>query len=448
MFLGGRFIKRQAQRQIVKNESVRVTHMTPWFPLFSALLYIWNYRRLPGGFIGILMIASGIFVILDQYIVNSYIFDTLKYDTCEFKDGLVADWGASAASAHVKPAPLWSVSFLAINALLFANATSNIQGVYSKVDYSFQSDRKTFRPREEDVLGNWICSEQSVLKFSPNDLTSLPLINATISRQNFLYQQASAEAYSYKNDTIRTIMAWSADQGNNNSSPVWNMNATIGTQLPSSLQATNYHCTYVPKKKTWKAPIMPMRDTLFDWKDLMLGQIVENDMAYTKFYLEVMLNAMSMVGATQNQAFNSEENDNVLAGLDTSYGCVFIHPVIHHPVFIVLFILIAIILALLAMDIYNLIMNCISGRNKIIERMPFDVMDWQLSTMQNLTGDEKLNYRDVKDYEYLNDRNTEKYMARKIQPVRASIFFLCAIPSYWLVLDTPSIAIAPSFELS
>lgn len=47
--LGGRLIKRRAQRRIVKKESVSVTHMTPWFSLYSAGEYLWKFGKMPGG---------------------------------------------------------------------------------------------------------------------------------------------------------------------------------------------------------------------------------------------------------------------------------------------------------------------------------------------------------------------------------------------------------------
>ncbi|CAG8950584.1 hypothetical protein HYFRA_00002793 [Hymenoscyphus fraxineus] len=80
-----------------------------------------------------------------------------------------------------------------------------------------------------------------------------------------------------------------------------------------------------------------------------------------------------------------------------SYGCKVTGPEIKSPVFVVLLILVVLIIGLLVVDSYNLVMNYFSKSRNIIDEMPFDIVEWQLTAMHLLTGEERLKYRGVQE---------------------------------------------------
>ncbi|CAG8972270.1 hypothetical protein HYALB_00001668 [Hymenoscyphus albidus] len=376
------------------------------------------FRKLPGGFIGLLMIASDIFAILKNFIVNSYIYDQNTQTTCDFEYVLVADFGDSAPSVRLAPVALWSISFLALRALESVGR-GGTQGVYSKVNYNFNTNSTTFSPTKDDLLGKWNCAESTNVTFTPDDILNRTIIESAIVRQGLHYPRVWVSSESVlPNSTVTDVLYWSADQGNNNTSPVWQMNATVGVNLLQSLSATNFHCSYTPIRTQWKAPIMPLQKTLVDWKDLMLGYIKGFTILDAKPNLELILNSMTMVAASHNTIQYAKD----LSLPNKSYGCKATGPEIKSPVFVVLLILVVLIIGLLVIDLYNLVMNYFSKSRNIIDEMPFDIVEWQLTAMHLLTGEGRLKYRGVQEYEYLHDKDTAKYMARKMKQTGISSY--------------------------
>lgn len=443
IFLGGRLIKRRAQRRIVKNNRVIVTHMTPWFSLYSTCQYAWKFGKMPGGFIGFLMIISGVFDRVDTYFVNTYITDYYSQSTCKFDHGLVAYFGDSANSRNaIAPASLWPLSILAVRALSFADEEK--RGVYSKVDLKFNKKGTIFSPTEEDLLGHWKCSNESIIKFPSSNLNNSDAIYSAIYGQNFLYNRAISSAGTNTGGNISEVMIWSA---NETESSTWEMKATMGVNVSDSLLATNYRCTY-KSERNWNAPIIKLQPTLEDWRGLMVGYLVDSSIEFSASHIEIMLNAMSMVAASGNSLYYA--NNKALEELDwrdRSYGCTKIRAEVENQIWIVFFILVVVVGGLAVIDIYKLIRYKSSSRSKIADKMPFEMMDWQLVSIQHMTGKQDLKHEDLKDYEYFHDRSTGEIKAIRRQQVGILVTLLPTHPSLLLCENVRTIKKATLLNL-
>lgn len=367
------------------------------------------------------MIISGLFDLVDTYFVNSYITDQYSQSTCNFDHGLVAFFGESAPSRNsIAPAALWPLSFLAVRALSFTDEGQ--RGVYSKVDLKFNNKETIFSPSKADVLGYWKCSNESNIDISPDDINNGTAVDSAIHKQNFLYTEATASATTFAGSTVSEVMFWSA---NHNESSTWEMKATMGVNISQTHQATNYHCIY-GAKRTWNAPIIELQASLDEWKGLMVGYLVDSSIEFSNHHIEIMLNAMTMVAASGNSLYYANNKRfKELNSRDKSYGCVKKHAEVENPVWAVFFIMVLVVIGLVVVvDLYKLIRYKTSSRSKTADKMPFEMMDWQLATMQHLTGKENLEYRDLKDYEYFHDRSIGRNMVRKRQQVRVLIFLL------------------------
>lgn len=150
-FIGHRLIKRQGHRTILKSQPVPITRFTPWLSLGSTFTYMWTLRRIPGGYLGLIMIASGLFGTGNRYIINSCIVPDLAPGICEFDTGIVSVYN----KLETRPATTWSASYLALQAFDIARANKAEIGIYSKVNKNLDG----FYPTQNDVVGNWNCKQ-------------------------------------------------------------------------------------------------------------------------------------------------------------------------------------------------------------------------------------------------------------------------------------------------
>ncbi|KAK0123817.1 hypothetical protein ONS95_008813 [Cadophora gregata] len=116
-FIGHRLVRRQGHRTLLKSKPVPVSRFTPWLSLGSTFSYIWTLKRIPGGWLGLIMILSGLFGTGNRYIINSFIVQENVSVRCPFKTGMVT----MMSSDKLMPVSTWSATWLAINSLDLAH---------------------------------------------------------------------------------------------------------------------------------------------------------------------------------------------------------------------------------------------------------------------------------------------------------------------------------------
>ena len=186
------------------------------------------------------------------------------------------------------------------------------------------------------------------------------------------------------------------------------------TEVP--VNVTNIECT-LQTFNSWK-PMMWTEDAYEDWTDTMFGFVMELSDAeeYAAQFTKV-LNAMSMVSGSNNGHFVDAETA-AEKGAGTTYGCLEPSTRIYGSVIIITVILIALVLVMLVIDLYDVVRNKFDKRHREVEKMPFEMLDWQVALVEKMTGDEIKKPRALARYEYFIDESGRS-CCRKVQKVFA-----------------------------
>lgn len=399
--VGEHFLKRRNQRRLIlrngrQTKTVPFTLLTPWLSLPSLASYFWKTRTVPGGFIGLLMVASGVFSLVQHYMVNSFILPDMMPSWCEFQAGIVT----KANDLEVTPSPSWPAALLVFQSHNAIATNGGQIGVYEKINLNITS----FRPTTTDVLGSWTCNSLADSAIQPSDWINTTTLQTYLEIQNFLSPatQSIGGATSVENGSYQGFLAWSGTLDGNSSSS-WEVQTTIANSLGgnSPLAARNFKCSLVKYVATWVPTPMPANETLSAWANTMFGFVSEIPVSHYATQVETILNAMSMLAGSGNQ--NSLP---LPPGANPHYGCVMNGSKIYVAVYLILLLLFVILLALLIADLYQLIRYRINKRHGLVEEIPTDLISWQLNMVRRMTKDKKLKSKDLHKYSYVYSDDT------------------------------------------
>jgi len=354
------------------------------------------------------MIGSGFFGTGNRYIINTFIVQEMAPSSCPFERGLVT----MANTKGVKPASTWAATSLAYQAWEAAIRNEAMVGIYSKVD----NDIDNFYPGKEDVLGNWNCAKGDVYTIIQPDEWTKPALKAFIDRQTFIPGPTDMTGVWLPSSSVyRAFMAWG--QYISRSTNLTSYRAMLATPADREatevpVNVTNIECT-LQTFNSWK-PMMWTEDAYEDWTDTMFGFVMELSDAeeYAAQFTKV-LNAMSMVSGSNNGHFVDAETA-AEKGAGTTYGCLEPSTRIYGSVIIITVILIALVLVMLVIDLYDVVRNKFDKRHREVEKMPFEMLDWQVALVEKMTGDEIKKPRALARYEYFIDESGRS-CCRKVQ---------------------------------
>ena len=157
-------------------------------------------------------------------------------------------------------------------------------------------------------------------------------------------------------------------------------------------------------------------DAYEDWTDTMFGFVMElSDVEEYAAQFTKVLNAMSMVSGSNNGHFVDAETA-AEKGAGTTYGCLELSTRIYGSVIIITVVLIALVLFMMVIDLYDVVRNKFDKRHREVEKMPFEMLDWQVALVEKMTGDEIKKPRALARYEYFLDESG-KPCCRKVQKV-------------------------------
>ncbi|KAL2059920.1 hypothetical protein VTL71DRAFT_10075 [Oculimacula yallundae] len=406
-FIGHRLVKRQGHRTLLKSKPVPVTRFTPWLSLGSTFSYMWTLRRIPGGWLGLIMIFSGIFGTGNRYIINSCIVPEEIAGTCPFETGIVTMRFGGASN----PISTWAVTLLAINAVNVARDRGAEVGIYSKVNNNVTS----FYPRKEDVIGNWDCAVAApATVIQPQDWAK-GVLNGFLQNQTFISgKKFWAGSSNPARNVVTAFMAWGPyiDPATNKT----NVRAMISnppTQdgiIVEPANITNLECSLAIYNPNWKPAPWPVesnrKDSAYEeWASLMNGFVLEVGPERYHSQLTKVLNAMSMISGSGNvHTFDSDVAES--SGAGTEYGCLIPNTRIDLSVYVVAMALMGLVAIMLFIDIYDVVRNKIDKRHIAVEKMPFEMLDWQVALVERITGDEISKPKNLAGYEYFWDEET------------------------------------------
>jgi hypothetical protein len=392
-FLGTYYLKRRVQRALVTQKmgtwtSVPISHLTSWLSIGSVTSYIWKVRRLPGGVLGWLMLWTGIFSLAHQYFVNSFILPQPQQSQCLFDRGIIT----THRKGSLVPASTWPPALLVFNAHLAVQINGGQRAIYDKINI----DTSAFRPGNSDILGYWNCTEEAGGVIAPANWSSVDALTSYVHEEGFIYTGGSYRAGALLPDgSYMGFVEWGATN-DTDSGGQWILRATIANPLAGSepLPVSNFQCELVSTSSDWTPPLMPPYESLKEWGPLIYGFIKDVGSHTYRIQLETMLNGMTMIAGSGNNA-----NLTFPSG-EEYYGCVVNGTAIGIEVFIMLFALILLFLLVLAADLFALILYRRNKNHSRVEEVPTDLLSWQLETVRSSTGNRKIEIKALRDVTY------------------------------------------------
>ncbi|KAG9569326.1 hypothetical protein KCU79_g1728, partial [Aureobasidium melanogenum] len=154
--LGDRCLHLHAKIRLLRGEDVNVASMLGWLRGFGPILTTTRLRTMPGGWMGSLMILTGLISLGCDLFTNLVVTVEMPRD-CEFQTGiLISDVNSGynpspygAAALYTQAAQLSQVSL--------GDQTGD-QGIYRAFD---PTKLDIFFPSDNDVIGSWICKTSS-----------------------------------------------------------------------------------------------------------------------------------------------------------------------------------------------------------------------------------------------------------------------------------------------
>ncbi|KAH6674759.1 hypothetical protein B0J14DRAFT_637504 [Halenospora varia] len=210
-----------------------------------------------------------------------------------------------------------------------------------------------------------------------------------------------------------SIFVYSADQFDNSTSlKLWDMKATMIRDLGSvAKNATNFQCRLNITDPTWQPTRMPAKKSLDAWDQVIVGSFAEIEPEEYGTALATNLNMMSLIaGSGNSKTWNSTEA--ISRAAPAAYGCLYGVTVIYKQVFAIALVLILLVFIMGVVDLYDIARNKWDKRHKRVEAIPVELLNWQLAMVQKMIKNEGLTERQMNELEFYWDQTTEDYACR------------------------------------
>ncbi|MCJ1250198.1 hypothetical protein MMC30_007424 [Trapelia coarctata] len=386
-------LKRRNQLQLLrgKNPVVPLNRLSSWMSATDTIIYALQTRRLPGGIFGLFMLSTGVFGIVHQFFVSSFITSTEGlYGQCLFTDGIVTrpPFVGIGTNGTLSPASSWPASDVAINAQLSAVKHGDPPGIYAKAN----SDTNfTVAKDNADYLGSWNCTDLNNSTSYPPTI-SLNDITADLNQKGFQYDEQINETGNIQNIAQEGLLIWSPCVPSY-TRQLWDIKASIAPVrgVNETIVMYNLNCKMAAPAVEWVLEMMPSMVTLNSWTERAYGRLVygsdilpPGDQTTFAFNLEVMLNAMVMATASGNNATSTvtSASKSQYNGTDT-FRCATQRTVIAFPIWLVLGFLILHFVGFLLADIIMVLIICCYSKSGIVSDIPSDMPSWQLATLRD-----------------------------------------------------------------
>lgn len=138
--------------RLMKERTVPINLMTGWLSGFIPIWTLKTLRKLPGGWLGVIMILSSVLALVSDLAVSGLVKTVQVPSRCPFGTGLIIPTTpfVPLTGPPNNGAPYYAVAQ--------AQLTSQINGGLSGIYWKVNRDPK-FRADAEDLVGNWICDD-------------------------------------------------------------------------------------------------------------------------------------------------------------------------------------------------------------------------------------------------------------------------------------------------
>jgi hypothetical protein len=304
--------------RLLRGQLVKITNMTGWLPGAQLLKSAFQLRRIPGGYLGILMVFTGLIALLSDLATSGFVHTVSRPSRCPFTRGLALN-----DTIAMYPSMLGTPYFHASSSQLMSWTNGGAMGMYSKANYTAD-----FRADEEDLIGTWNCTDTgqsiSYLTTLYNDSDIVTDVTNTDYFYNIWNTTTAISPYGGDSFTRQSLMVSTSAVGSASGWP----EAFLGTfevkflvDLYDDLEGrTKYmqpvHCTSKYSSQLFVVDVILANidapDTLNTWLSGIQGQLYEgyDSVSILRNYLvtlEWILNSMTMVaGATNSMNYSAD----------------------------------------------------------------------------------------------------------------------------------------------
>ncbi|KAI1629016.1 hypothetical protein EDD37DRAFT_32741 [Exophiala viscosa] len=303
-FTGKKCLSTRAKLKLAQGRSVKLTLLSPWLSDFDSLSSITKTHTLPGGWLGIVMVAA---FLLDRAsdLTSALVQSVPVHDRCEFGTGLVVGDTGSISLVPWNGAPYTVAS----QAQVVSLQNGGEQGIYRKANRNIN-----FAADYEDVLGYWNCTRNDL---AYNYAWNVPTqaIQSDLYQYGLLYgTPVSVSALSGNASTTHLVILDTS--AGNQTHTVFDVRIAVDTSAfandTKNMQC--YQCVLHDTYDTLRSIQMAINslETLSDWRQIFQGAIYDGSGTpasnNTGGILEQVLNSMTMVAGGQNYLLDTSHS--------------------------------------------------------------------------------------------------------------------------------------------
>ena len=408
--IGNQCVLYSTKLNILRNQSVNVTRMTGWLGSFEPFLTFLSMRKIPGGWLGGLMMISVALSYISDIAVSALVKPVQVSARCPFSTGLVSPTNEPFGKVPVNGSPYTVVS----NAQLSSLANGGPIGIYSKVN-----EDRDFQAQTEDVAGTWNCNDledDQVYELGTGDAD----IVQDLQSKGLLFDTTATYESSAGNNSFNHLVILTSSQSDDALQP-FDVRASV--QLEALYDDTktmkSFDCTMDAPSMEWVLGNMSSLSTLQEWRLTFQGSMYNGTGTTAAPDCDVrlswVLNSMVMIGAGGNYLLSS-------APLGSTQGCLAQRANVPNAV-LAIFGVVTLILILLPLYLFTLLLQYLgypSSQRSGLKHTPNGLVDWMahagyasLSTEQN-DANENVESKELKQWEYgLRGGNAQPRLFRK-----------------------------------
>ncbi|KUJ15879.1 uncharacterized protein LY89DRAFT_685780 [Mollisia scopiformis] len=301
--IGDQCCKERTELQILLKQPLDLTHYTGWLHGSNAAWAMHKMKRLPAGWLGVVMILTGLMWTAADLAVSGLVVSIDVRDRCAFNtSGLYEVMYNESFSNYIVPYTVGNLFNLVTRAQVTSQANGGLGGIYEKVNGD-----PTFRADPEDILGQWNCHDVGDDQQYPAH-DNITTVLEDLGSKNILFDVQLACSDDYPDNTYGHLVAWSSPRQDFQSTDPWDVRASIDTTANNKepINMKSFLCSMNASSVEWVLGRTNPATTLKNWCDQLKGLMYENTLtvppvANPAAVLESTLDAIIMIsGASQS----------------------------------------------------------------------------------------------------------------------------------------------------
>ena len=379
-----------------RKKNIYVIRMTGWLGSFEPFLTCLSMRKVPGGWLGALMMISVALSYISDIAVSALIKPVQVSARCPFTTGLVSPTNEPLSVVPVNGSPYTVVS----NAQISSLANGGPIGIYKKVNQD-----RNFQAQAEDIAGRWNCNDVGDDQIYELGTSKADVVE-DLQKRGLLFDTTAMYQFSALNNSFGHFVILTSSQSDDALQP---FNVRVSVQLEARSEVTktmkSFDCSMNSPSMEWVLGNLSSQSTLQEWSLTFQGSMYNGTGTTAAPDCDVrlsrVLNSMVMIGGGGNYLLGS-------APLGSTQGCLAQRAIIPNTV-LAIFGIITLILILLSLYLFTLLLHYLgypSSQRTTLKHTPNGLVEWMahaahasLSAEHNDTNQD-VEPKELKRWEY------------------------------------------------